>query len=463
MIGIDNINGTNIEDNVNSMINFMINQISVTCTDPIQERCDYESKDMTSIYQNIKSNMGILKTVHQSIIDAIAKMIDYLYRTTTGQGDMFGDRYCSSLNFNYITSVIGLGIFLILSYLLIEFVARIIGNNKYQALARKEIADILILLPLLIALLYLPCMIHIDNISIHQRSLLYIHSAIFSSFVSIIPLTYYAGTVAAHSVSVVQNLGGGAPQTAPLASQYYESALALTRQATTFLALSFVWVNTFTYLYDIFTYGFVRYLLPIAIILRFIPFTRSLGGGLLGLIVASNLFIPIIFSINYEIIKMFGPAYFHMDNNKVTLKFNPWIEMVLSVFASVFILALIVNLTMALRFFGNIKHAISRFRIWQTIRQGFRRLLGSVIGIGGGVSTTSISIFASISSVTTTSIRLFAFQIPLLILIAILIVSVIIFNILLPTITFLFLTSTIKYLSAIFGEEFDLANLTRLV
>lgn len=461
MIDIEG-NFTDMGKNIDNIVNIVLKDISITCTDPIKERCDYESGDMTNIYNRMKSNMGVLQGVHQSMIDAIAKAIEYLYKTGTGYKDMFGDKYCS-LDLSYLISNLGLAMVIVLSYLFIDLIARIIGNNKYSALARKEIVDVLILIPLVLALLSLPCIIHINNISLHQRALLYLHSATFSSLVSVIPLTYYAGTVAAHSISIVQNLGGGAPQTAPLATQYYESALSLVRQSTSFLAFSFVWVNTFTFLYDIFTYGFVKYLLPIAIILRFIPFTRALGGGLIGLIVASNLFVPIMFSINYEIIKMFGPVYFDISNNSVKLKFNPWIEMVISIFASIFIVAMVINLTMALRLFGNIKHAISRFRIWQSFRQGFKRLLGATIGRGGGVSTTTIAIFASMSSLTTTSLRLFAFQIPLLILIGILIVAIIIFNILLPTITFLFLTSTIKYLSAIFGEEFDLANLTRLV
>ncbi|MCS7122400.1 MAG: hypothetical protein NZ908_00360 [Candidatus Micrarchaeota archaeon] len=453
----------NIDENAIQMnVDQMIGLLSSTCTDPIKDRCRMEDQTIAEIFESIKPQLGLFS---KAIDEAVDKAIGNLYRLGAGGMGIFEDKYCGYVqNLGYITSMIGWGMIVVLSYILIDFIARIIGNSKYSAIARREIFEIIILIPLLLALLNLPCVLRLnDNVPIHSKSLLYIHSAIISSMISIIPISYYGASVAMHSITIVQNLGGGAPQTAPLAAQYYESALSLAKQAATFLTLSFIWVGTFGFMFDIFTYGFVKYLLPIAIILRSIPFTKSLGGGLIGLIIATNLFIPIILSVNYELIKMFGPGYFYYSGNNVKFKFNPWIEMVIHIFAGFVILMSILQLLMGFRLFIDVINAIQRFRVWQSIREGFRRLLGSLVGQGGGVASTLIDIFMVMRVLSVPTIRTFAFQIPLLLLIAFIVVAAIIFNILLPTLTFLFLTSTIKYLSSMFGEEFDLANLTRLI
>lgn len=440
----------------------MLNALSNTCTDPIIERCQMERQTIAEIFNSLKPQLGLFS---KAIDTAVDKTIGNLYRIGAGGMGIFEDKYCLQVqNLGYLTSLFGLGILVVLSYIFIDFIARIIGNSKYSAVARKEIFEIIILIPLLIVLLNLPCALRLnDNVPLHSKSLLYIHSAIISSMISIIPISYYGASVAMHSITIVQNLGGGAPQTAPLAAQYYESALSLAKQAATLLTLSFIWVGTFGFMFDIFTYGFVKYLLPIAIILRSIPFTKSLGGGLIGLVIATNLFIPIILSVNYELIKMFGPGYFYYAGNEVKFKFNPWIEMVIHIFAAFALLMTVLQLLMGFRLFIDIINAIQKFKVWQSLKQGFKKVLGSLIGQGGGVSSTLIDIFMVMRVLSVPTIRTFAFQIPLLLLIAFIIVAAIIFNILLPTLTFLFLTSTIKYLSSMFGEEFDLANLTRLV
>ncbi|MEM0356578.1 MAG: hypothetical protein QW465_02395 [Candidatus Anstonellales archaeon] len=456
----------NIEKNIDAnqiqiMVKDMIDSISDTCTDPINDRCIDEKQTLAESFEALKPQIGFFSKAIETAVD---KIFGNLYRLGAGT-KIFDDKYCPTVqNLGFVTNYFSLAVILLLSYLFIEFIARILNNTKYTALARREIMEIIIIIPLLIALLNLPCFISInDNTPLHTKSLLYIHSAIVSSMISLIPLSYYAATVGAHAVMIVQNLGGGAPQTLPLSYQYYESSLSLSKQVASFLTLSFIWIGTFAFMYDIFTYGFVKYLLPLALLLRFIPFTRNLGGGLIGLIIATNLFIPIILSINYEIIKIFGAGYFYYNNGNVTFKFNPWLEMAIHIFGAFLILMSSLYILTGFRLFIDIRNVIRRFRIWQATREGMRRMLASLIGAAGGAAATTLDLFLAMRVLSTSSLRVFAFQIPLLIIIAVIIVSAIIFNLLLPTVSLLFLTSTIKYMSAIFGDEFDLANLTRLI
>lgn len=74
--------------------------------------------------------------------------------------------------------------------------------------------------------------------------------------------------------------------------------------------------------YDLLTYGFFVYLLPLAIILRALPFSRRLGGTLIGLTIGSVVILPFLCSALYAMFNGYGFIVFNPRSNNFDINFN---------------------------------------------------------------------------------------------------------------------------------------------
>jgi hypothetical protein len=74
--------------------------------------------------------------------------------------------------------------------------------------------------------------------------------------------------------------------------------------------------------YDLLTYGFFVYLLPLAIILRALPFSRRLGGTLIGLTIGSIVILPFLCSALYAMFNGYGFIVFNPRSNNFDINVN---------------------------------------------------------------------------------------------------------------------------------------------
>jgi hypothetical protein len=70
------------------------------------------------------------------------------------------------------------------------------------------------------------------------------------------------------------------------------------------------------YLHEFVTYGFVAYLLPLGLMLRFFAPTRRIGGSLIALTFGMGILVPFMFAIGHSVIaKNYFPFYYEIGNN----------------------------------------------------------------------------------------------------------------------------------------------------
>ncbi|MEM4698933.1 MAG: hypothetical protein QXU27_00580, partial [Candidatus Anstonellales archaeon] len=123
----------NIEKNIDAnqiqiMVKDMIDSISDTCTDPINDRCIDEKQTLAESFEALKPQIGFFSKAIETAVD---KIFGNLYRLGAGT-KIFDDKYCPTVqNLGFVTNYFGLAVILLLSYLFIEFIARILNNTKY--------------------------------------------------------------------------------------------------------------------------------------------------------------------------------------------------------------------------------------------------------------------------------------------------------------------------------------------
>jgi len=334
-----------------------------------------------------------------------------------------------------------------LFYLLIYIVSRILNETRFRALIYREIYELLILLPLAYAFLAIPC-ISINNQTIYQIGLDYIRSVIASTLISVVPFQMSYSIVATTAVSVVQNLGGGG-KTTPIVAMYAENIKSTYLNLANFLSIGYILGATFLFLYDVLTYGFVKYLLPIAILLRFLPITKRLGGGLIGLIIGSAVGIPLVLAfVNFPILKTFGFAYYENGNLNQTSGLS-FITNLVAMGVSIGVIVMILDHLRIINWLSKLKN-IAKIDPSKLIPSSLR-------------STIVRSMFSGLAGLNRHYFSLLFVQAILTLFNIFVIVFGLLANLLMPTLTFILISTLVRYLSKLYGEEFDLGNLTRLI
>ena len=416
------------------------------CTEEDQEICDNNEKIVNGIRPSVE------KIINSTVSWLLTQYINSLNSLFYGSTNMQKDLYCSyypniSLSSFILPSIIGF-----LFYLLIYIVSRILNETRFRALIYREIYELLILLPLAYAFLAIPC-ISINNQTIYQIGLDYIRSVIASTLISVVPFQMSYSIVATTAVSVVQNLGGGG-KTTPIVAMYAENIKSTYLNLANFLSIGYVLGATFLFLYDVLTYGFVKYLLPIAILLRFLPITKRLGGGLIGLIIGSAVGIPLVLAfVNFPILKTFGFAYY--ENGKLNQTGGlSFITDLVAMGVSIGVIVMILDHLRIINWLSKLKNIAKiypgKFHPEKLIPSSLR-------------STIVRSMFSGLAGLNRHYFSLLFVQAILTLFNIFVIVFGLLANLLMPTLTFILISTLVRYLSKLYGEEFDLGNLTRLI
>jgi hypothetical protein len=409
------------------------------CTEEDQKICDNNEQIIKGIRPSVE------KIINSTVSWLLNQYINSINSLFYGSTNMQKDLYCNlnvSLSSFILPSIIGF-----LFYLLIYIVSRILNETRFRALIYREIYELLILLPLAYVFLAIPC-ISINNQTIYQIGLDYIRSVIASTLISIVPFQMSYSIVATTAVSVVQNLGGGG-KTTPIVAMYAENIKSTYLNLANFLSIGYILGATFLFLYDVLTYGFVKYLLPIAILLRFLPITKRLGGGLIGLIIGSAVGIPLVLAfVNFPILKTFGFAYY--ENGKLNQTGGlSFITDLVAMGVSIGVIVMILDHLRIINWLSKLRN-IDKINPKNLIPSSLR-------------STIVRSMFSGLAGLNRHYFSLLFVQAILTLFNIFVIVFGLLANLLMPTLTFILISTLVRYLSKLYGEEFDLGNLTRLI
>ena len=137
------------------------------------------------------------------------------------------------------------------------------------------------------------------------------------------------GTQIAQSV-FVQSTGG-------FGSGGDDATLGTSSNAGMIVVVTCGLASLMSYIHELVTYGFVAYLLPLGLILRFFAPTRRIGGTLIALTFGMGVLVPFLFAIGHSVIaKNFFPVYYEPDSGPLGGTITPNFKMLKSDTASGF-------------------------------------------------------------------------------------------------------------------------------
>jgi len=391
--------------------------------------------------------------------------------------DIYTPNFCSLNLFSQpITGAIAA---ILLLYIFIYLFGVLFNNRKYVNMALSEFWEMIILLPMVVVLLQVPCLsIPGSDLSIYQGGLLYLQSSITSTILSLYPFTLSYGIIVSAQVSLSQNwLGMGPPDTKPPSILYTDySWNMLYSNAALFLTIGHLAQVSFLHLFDLLTYGLVKYLLPFALLLRFIPPTKRIGGGLIGLVIGLAIFMPLIFWINYQFVKAYGLVYYEWDADSGTakLEMSPFVDMVTKYYCFLMAAALTFVLYMFISSISGLNRYVQKVasKYASKLKKAASTLASTVFKKLGawlkqGIASTSFAeLIKAAYTLFTINSQLFLVimvYLPLFLISWVVVAYAILLNLVIPALTFIVVATGVRALTGLFGQEIDISNLTRLV
>ncbi len=434
--------------------------------------CPYTDRSLCAVDDLDPNALSALK---DHFNDMVARMIQFIVDSLN---NYFGGVGSKAFEDIYSTHVCGTSFILspmmlialagLIAFFVLVYLAGVITRNKqYITLAKTEFYELLFLFPIIYLLLQVPCLPNpLSPVTIYEGALLYIHSSVSSTIMSLVPMVLSYGAIMAAQVDLSQSwLGMGPKATKPPITMYTQSIKMLFGNSAVFLTLGYVVIASFMYMFDLLTYGAVMYVLPFGLLLRFIPPTKRIGGGLIGLSLGLAIFLPLVFWMNYEMMKHYSLAYYVKTSSGYELTLSPFFSNIIDMVASLVFVSLVVFALILAGAPAALKSLIIKIGTKTGANKLFDRINQWLAKSG-----TSVAFFSRIFSLAYGAFGLgkrltvaLMYHVPLIITSLIVITFAITLNLVLPVITFMVVASGVRALSGLFGQEIDVSNLTRLV